>query len=369
MKIIDVIATPIRMPLPKVFNGSTYAIKERCTIITEVITDEGVNGRIFLGDNRDQQQHVVDLIHNSIKPLLLEEDPLCIERCWQKMFHLTRRLGNRSLICAAIASVDAALWDLLGKKSQLPVYKLVGGYSDTVKPIIIAGYYENGSDMNRLQNEFLIYKDKGFAGSKVKVGALSPKEDAERIKAIREAVGEDFIIACDANQGWTRFEAVEFGQRVKELNIEWFEEPVQWHDYIPGMKFVRERTGLPVTAGQSDFFHDGCRAMIESGAVDIINYDVSNGSGFIDWLKVARMAEFYQVKMAHHEDPLIAMHLLAGISLGLYPEYFSEERDPLTPRIVINQPTFEAGQVRVSEHPGFGLIFDEEFIQKYRVDQ
>jgi D-arabinonate dehydratase len=81
------------------------------------------------------------------------------------------------------------------------------------------------------------------------------------------------------------------------------------------------------------------------------------------------MAELYQVRMAHHEDPLLAMHLLAGIPLGLYPEYFSAQRDPLTPAIVPDQPRFENGWVKVSQEPGFGLTFDESFISRYRVDR
>ncbi|TKC16352.1 mandelate racemase/muconate lactonizing enzyme family protein [Robertmurraya kyonggiensis] len=369
MKIIDIKATPIRMPLKEAFDGSTYGMTERCTIITEVITDEGINGRTFLGDNRDHQAEVVALINNNMRTILLSEDPTCIERCWQKMFQLTIRLGNRPQICSAIAAVDAALWDLLGKASNQPIYKLVGGYSDTVKPMIIGGYYGKDRDSQYLCEEMLDFKEQGFAGAKIKVGGLSPREDANRIEAVRGAIGEDFIIACDANQGWTRFEAVEFGLRVRDLDIAWFEEPVQWHDYIPGMRYVREQTGLAVNAGQSDFYHDGCRRMIEARSVDIINYDVSGGSGISDWLKVARMAELYQIRMAHHEDPLIAMHLLAGISLGLYPEYFSEIRDPLTPNIVVNQPKIQDGKIKVSEQPGFGLEFDEDFIKKYRVDQ
>jgi D-galactarolactone cycloisomerase len=356
------------MPLKQKFDAATYAITERCTIVVEVDTDDGLQGRIFIGDNRDQQDIVVSTIKDRLRPLLLGEDPTRIERCWQKMFRLTRSLGNRALICASIAAVDASLWDLTGKAANLPVNKLVGGYRDKARPIIIAGYYAPGKDLEAFRDEFRRIQAQGFAGAKIKVGGAGPLDDARRIEAIRDAVGDDFIITCDANQGWNRYDAVEFGLAVKHLGVEWFEEPVQWHDYVPGMRFVREQTGLAVTAGQSDYFHDACRSMIEQRAVDIINHDISGGSGITDWMKVARMAELHQVRMAHHEDPLLAMHLLAGIPLGLYPEYFSEERDPLTPEIVIDQPAIENGWVNVSQEPGFGLHFNEDFIRRYRVD-
>jgi L-alanine-DL-glutamate epimerase-like enolase superfamily enzyme len=369
MKIREIRAIPIRMPLQQQFDGATYAITERCTIVVEVKTDGGPTGRIFIGDHRDQQEAVVNLIHDRLRPQLLGEDPVCVERCWQRMFRLTRGLGNRALLCSAIAAVDAALWDLVGKVCGQPVYKLVGGCRDAVQPIIIAGYYAPGKDSAALREEFRAIKAQGFAGAKVKVGGTSPYEDARRVEAIRSEVGDDFIIACDANQGWDRYNAVRFGLAVKPLGIAWFEEPVEWSDYVPGMRFVREQTGLHVTAGQSDFFHDACRTMVEQRAVDILNHDISGGSGITDWLKVARMAELFQVRMAHHEDPLLAMHLLAGIPMGLYPEYFSATRDPLTPEIVVDQPAIRDGWVQLNDAPGFGLTFNEDFIDRYRVDR
>lgn len=367
MKITDIKVTAICVPLSSIYDGATYAVSERRTIITEVITDEGISGRVYTGDIRDQQSEVVGIIENDIKPLIIGEDPLCVERCWQKMFQATKPLFNRALKCSAIAAVDNALWDLLGKACNIPAYKLFGGYTNKVRPIVIGGYYADGKTLEMLCDEMLEYKAQGYAGSKVKVGKLSPLEDAKRIETIRKAAGDDFIITADANQGYSRFQATEFALAVRDLNVEWFEEPVEWPDYIPGMRYVREHSGIAVTAGQSDHFHDACRSMIEQRAVDIINHDISGGCGISDWLKVAKMADMYEIKMAHHEDPHLSMHMLAGIRLGLYPEYFSEERDPVTPRILVNQPKAENGWIVLPEKPGFGCEFDEDFVRKYTV--
>jgi L-alanine-DL-glutamate epimerase-like enolase superfamily enzyme len=133
------------------------------------------------------------------------------------------------------------------------------------------------------------------------------------------------------------------------------------------MRYVREHSGIAVTAGQADFYHDACRSMIEARAVDIINHDISGGSGMSDWFKIAKMADMYEIKMAHHEDPHLSMHMLAGIRLGLYPEYFSEERDPVTPKILVNQPKIKNGYMTVPDKPGFGCEFDEDFVKKYTV--
>ena len=154
----------------------------------------------------------------------------------------------------------------------------------------------------------------------------------------------------------------------KDLNLFWFEEPVHWYDEIQGMKYVRQKTGIKVCAGQSEFSYRGCRELVEGEAVDILNFDVSIGGGVTEWMRVARMAETSQIMMTHHEEPLIAMHLMGSIKKGLCPEYFSEIRDPLTPILIEEAPKIEKGWVTISDAPGFGLNFNEEVVNKYRVD-
>jgi len=366
MKITQVKAVPIRMPLDRVFPGSTYDIKVRCTIVTEVHTDEGHIGRTYLGDNRDNQAQVYNIIVDTLGPMVIGEDPLLVDRCWHKMFEKTLTQGNRKKIFEGIAAIDTALWDLRGKICNQPVYKLLGGYTDRLKPIVIGGYYTANNDHRKLIEEIMQTKQSGFAGSKIKVGGLSPLEDAKRIEAVRSALGDDFIIAVDANQGWSRDDAVQFGLAVRDLDLAWFEEPVHWHDEIQGMKYIRQKTGIKICAGQSEFSNRGCRELVEGEAVDILNFDVSIGGGVTEWMRIARMAEMHQICMAHHEEPCIAMHLMGAIKGGLYPEYFSEIRDPLTPILLEGAPKAENGWVQIPNVPGFGLTFNEDVINKYK---
>jgi L-alanine-DL-glutamate epimerase-like enolase superfamily enzyme len=368
LKITEIKTIPLEMPLTHPFPGSTYSITKRCTLITEVNTDEGIAGVTFLGDNKYFQDAVIRIIREDFAPILIGEDPLCTERCWQKMFQVTLKQGDRARVAEAMGAVDTSLWDLLGKACNQPVHKLLGGYTDRLHPIIITGYYEAGKGPKDLAEEVKHYKEQGFAGAKVKVGGLSPLDDAKRVEAVREAVGADFIIGCDANQGWTRHEAVQFGLAVRDLGITWFEEPVHWYDEIQGMKYVRQHTGLSVSAGQSEFSYRGCRELVEGEAVDILNFDTSCGGGVTEWMRVAKMAETFQVRMAHHEEPLISMHLMGAIKHGLYPEYFSEVRDPMTPRLVKNLPKIANGWVSIPTAPGFGIELDEDFIRRYKVD-
>jgi D-galactarolactone cycloisomerase len=367
MKITDVRTTLLAVPLSRVFRGGTYEIATRCTIITEILTDAGLAGRTYAGDERARQRQIADLIATRLKPLVLGGDPLDSERLWDRMFEETIPHGDRAAILQAIAAVDLALWDLKGKAAGLSVHKLLGGYHDRLPAIVIGGYYEDDKGMDGLIAEMVGYRDQGFAGVKMKVGRVDVREDAERVRQVRHAVGDRFMIACDANQAWTPEQAIEFCRLVEACHIRWLEEPCHWYDDIAGMRRVRERTGVPVTAGQSEITKYGCQALVRGGAVDILNVDVSHAGGLTEWRKIAAMAEMAGIAMAHHEEPHLSQHCLGASKLGLYPEYFAEARDPIGWHLPQHPPRFQDGCIAISQAPGFGLQLNDAFIERYRV--
>jgi D-galactarolactone cycloisomerase len=157
------------------------------------------------------------------------------------------------------------------------------------------------------------FQAEGLVGCKFKVGGRSPEEDAERVRAVREAVGDDFIVVVDADQGWSTREAVRFAQLTSDVGVRWFEEPCAMRD-------VRAITGVPVCAGQSEIDRNGCRDLMMDGAIDVYNFDASWGGGPTEWRHVAALASCFDVQMAHHEEPQISGHLLAAYPHGTYLE-------------------------------------------------
>ncbi|MBZ0297810.1 MAG: mandelate racemase/muconate lactonizing enzyme family protein, partial [Anaerolineae bacterium] len=250
MKITKIEAIPLKRKLEQYFEGGTYRIVNRDTIVTRVYTDEGYVGEVFGGDEDGAQEQIIYVIRDVFAPLLTGEDPQNVERLWAKMFAQKVDLGNRSIhildlhnhamFMQAIAAVDNALWDLLGKIHNLPVYRLLGGYRDRVPVIAIGGYYEAEKGQNDLNAEMLHYKELDMAGVKFKVGRRSVREDIERVTEVRKLVGDDFIIVCDANQAWTPKEAIEFCRLAEGLNLGWIEEPVRWYDQFEGLRMVRD---------------------------------------------------------------------------------------------------------------------------------
>jgi L-alanine-DL-glutamate epimerase-like enolase superfamily enzyme len=378
MKITKLEVIPLVRKLESPFEGGTYRIDNRYTLVTRVETNEGVTGQIFGGDEDQTQNEIVSLIRDHFAPMLVGEDPRDVERLWAKMFYYNVDLGNRGLhmldmrnrgiVTQAVSAIDNALWDLLGKIYNVPVYKLLGGYRDKVPVIAIGGYYKAGKGQDQLNDEMMHYKALGLAGVKFKVGRVSVAEDIKRVTRVREVVGGDFIIACDANQAWTIDDAVLFVREAAGLNIRWIEEPVRWYDQLEGLRRVREASNIPVNAGQGELTAYGCRDLVSHHAVDILNADATIAGGVTEWRRIAAMAHLFNIQMAHHEEPQVALHLLASVPNGLYVEIFpSYERDPMWVDLPVNPPKIRDGFMELPSGPGFGIDLNEEIIAKYRV--
>ena len=376
MKILDVRATPLVRPLKETFRGGTYQITSRNTLVTEVEADNGQIGITFGGDEEKYQNDVVQVIESVLRPLLVGEDLWTVERLWDKMFQAepglenrgihTLDLVNRAIHMQAIAAVDIALWDLLGKSCEVPLYKLLGGFRDAVPVIAIGGYYTDGRGDKELVEEMQSYRSAGLAGVKMKVGRTSVEEDVHRVHVVRKALGQEFVIACDANQAWVLEEAISFGLAVEGLGVRWLEEPVVWHEQLRGLRLLRQAVKIPVVAGQGEISRFGCRDLIVNEAVDIINVDATIAGGITEWRRVAAMASAFGVGIAHHEEPQVAVHLLASICHGLYVEIFpNPERDPMWFDLPAMQPEIMGGLMKVPQGPGLGMDLNSEIIAKY----
>ena len=356
----------LRVPLHKRYSGSAYSMVNRCTIITRLYTHEGIIGEVYTGDTDAEQDTIIRIIHEELVPVLVGQDATYPERCWQLMQPSTYDiLRDRGLALQAIACIDAAIWDAFGKALGLPLFRLWGAYREALPIIVIGGYY--GLDRVQIMEQMQRYVQMGFAGCKFKVGGAAPKEDAERVKAAREAAGNDFILLVDANQGYTRDQAVDFARRVDDLGIRWFEEPCRWMNDRRWMRDVRHMTGLRVAAGQSEFTVVGVRDLIVDDAIDVCNFDSSWSGGPTVWRKVAGLAAAFGVEMGHHEELQVSAHLLASIPHGTYAECFDQDRDPIFWGLFKNHPVIANGMYALPEGPGFGLELDTDFIERYRV--
>ena len=358
----------IRVPLDKVYRGSKYSMENRCTIIVTVRTEEGVVGRTYSGDTDAEQADVIKIIERELAPALTGMDVFNTAGCWEAMKPATYDiLRDRGVVLQAIAAVDTAIWDTVGKALEMPLYKIWGGYTNRLPMIAIGGYY--GQNRDELAQEVQDYVDYGVIGMKFKIGGVTPEEDLERLKVAVEVGGPDFRLMVDANQGYDLQQALRFVRlaQAEGIDLEWFEEPVRWYNDKRWLRDVRLGAGIPVTAGQSEYRIDGVRDLVAGGSVDYCNFDASWGGGPTIWRRVASICSAYGVQMAHHEEAQVSAHLLASVAHGTYVECFHKNRDPIFWDMQTEPRPLKDGYYSISDKPGFGVDFDEDFVKRHAV--
>ncbi len=356
----------MRAPLARRFSGSAYSMDNRCTIITRLTTADGVTSELYTVDTDAEQDLIVDIIHTELAPRVLGRSASDPEGAWRAMEPSTNDiLRDRGLALQAIACVDAAIWDVFGRAIGLPLHRVWGSVTDRLPISVIGGYYHLSLD--EVGDVLRRYVEQGFGGIKFKVGGKTPAEDAARVRAARAAAGPGFTIMVDANQGYDRGQAVEFGRLVADLDIRWFEEPCRWTNDRRWMRDVRYQTGIPVCAGQSETTLRGIRDLIVDGAIDVSNFDASWAGGPTIWRKAAGLSAAFGVQLGHHEEPQIASHLLASVPDHTFVECFDAERDPFFWHLSDMSTRIADGMYTLPERPGFGVELDTTYVDRHTV--
>jgi L-alanine-DL-glutamate epimerase-like enolase superfamily enzyme len=323
----------------------------------EIHTDAGLIGRSLPKGNRS-------IITEALAPRIKGENPFHVERLWDRMYRFNRKPVAKGEYISALGSVDIAIWDLIGKALNLPVYMVLGVYSEKIRVYAAGGYYEEGKGLKELAKEMEEYVAEGFRAVKMKVGGVSMKEDAERVRAVRDAVGPGVDLLLDANNKWNAYEAIRFGRMVEKYDPYWFEEPVEPDDFA-GCAEVTKALDIPIVAGENEFTRWGCRDLIEHRSADILNLDTVHAGGITEYRKIAALASAHHIPVAPHGDPFMAVHLLASTPNTLIMETYPGVESKYNPAL----PLFPVkdGYVEVPNKPGIGIDPDPEMVKKYRV--
>ncbi|GAC1430689.1 MAG: hypothetical protein NVSMB65_04190 [Chloroflexota bacterium] len=288
--------------------------------------------------------------------------------------------------------MDIALWDIVGQATRTPLYRLLGGYRETLDAYASAGFYAAGKDSAALAAEAGEYAERGFRYIKIKVGrapevALNPlgdmpaadyatvtlEEDVERVRAVRRAIGPRVKLAIDANNAWTPAVALRFMRAVEECDIFWLEEPVATED-LTGSALVAHQLDTPVSGYETETGLAGFRDLIAARAVDIVQPDVIWTGGITECRKIAALAQAYNLPVIPHvfssEFSSIAnMHFIASIPNGSLLE-FDQNPNPLRSDL-FEEPLAVGrdGKVPMPRRPGLGVSLREETVARYRIDR
>lgn len=367
MKIVDVTVEQYAWSRPRPIANGKYTYTRLSLNVIKVHTDEGITGVGWTGGTASGRPYgVVPPLVEHFKQVLIGQDPFDYQRLWTRMWE-PKIVGRRGIATHVISAIDIALWDLMGKALNKPVHKLLGGFRDRIPAYIAGGYYEEGKGLRELAKEMEENLALGAKAVKMKVGGVSMAEDVERVRVVRETIGPNIKLMVDANNAYTAAEAIKFARMIEPYDIFWFEEPVAPDDY-KGHQRVAASTIIPIATGENEYTRYGFRDLIEHQAASILNPDAQIVGGITEFMKIAALAEAYDLQIAPHGPQEIHIHLVSAIPHGLMLEYYRETVDPIRGQLFVEPLVLDKdGCIPVPDRPGLGFTVNEEVLAPYRV--
>ncbi len=366
MKIASLHTDIVLLPNDEPLAGFSENPNAKNPIVTlRLRTDDGIEGlgvAYFGGALTRTLRHAVE----ALGALTMGEDPLRVEAVARKLRDAAGSSGPAGILTMAMSAIDVALWDIKGKALGLPLWKLLGGGRDRIRTYA-SGALRRGLKLDEAVTAAGRIRDKGYRQTKMQLGlpgVTSPAREVEQARLIRQAVGPDMDLMCDINQRWRPEQAIDIGRRVEDagVGLYWLED-VTTHDDYAGLARVTAALATPVAGGEYLWGIVMFRHMVEARSVDIVMIDQVRSGGITPWLKIAGMAEAFNLPVVSHGVPEIHVHLVGAVPNGLTVEYMPR-LFPLWQAV----PTPVDGDLLMPSAPGLGLEFDQQAIDKYRAE-
>jgi L-alanine-DL-glutamate epimerase-like enolase superfamily enzyme len=366
MKITSIDFRAYRTVRPQPIRNGLLTYPNATTCVVEVRTDEGVSGTgLGVGVMLPGGERVGSSLIEMYAAMLTGLDPLDNERAWATMWN-PKLVGRRGVETRTQSMIDIALWDIKGKTAGLPLYKLLGGYRDSLPCYVAGGYYQEGKTLGALAEEMRGYLEHGVRAVKMKIGGAPVRDDVQRVAAVRQEIGPEVDLLVDANGAYTADQAIRIARKMEEYDVYWFEEPVMPDDY-EGSGRLAAVSSIPVASGENESTRYGFRDLLDRAGVRIVNPDAEILGGVTEFMKVAALAEARGVPVAPHGRADIHVHLTAAIPNGLMVEYYRENVDPLQRYLLPEPIKVKDGRLSPPDRPGHGIILDEAAAEEFRV--
>jgi L-alanine-DL-glutamate epimerase-like enolase superfamily enzyme len=318
MKITQVTATAASERREHVVRGALQWLDTRGYCHITIETSEGIRGTstTYFGRVDKAPEVLASLVNGILGPAIVGEDPFLIRGIRDKLWKLTDYHGTLGLALFGIAGIDIALWDLMGRALEQPVWRLLGAQRDKVPAYSMAGWLNYPIDeLKRITEKAMA---QGFCGVKMKVGAPTLEEDIKRIEGVQSVVGDQGLVMVDANQVFTVNEALRRGRVYQEMGCYWFEEPLRADD-IDGLAQLAHDLTIPIASGENNYGKRQFRDLFERRAVDIVQPDLRRAGGLTECLEIGLMADAFNIPYASHGGG-VHLHVLAALPNTLYME-------------------------------------------------
>ncbi|MCL4385794.1 MAG: mandelate racemase/muconate lactonizing enzyme family protein [Cyanobacteria bacterium] len=374
LKIVDVetILLSYRYKKDEIWKWAGGITVQRNAVLVRITTNDGIIGIGEVGESAFIPRAIQQIIKERFKPMLVNEDPSNIEKLWQKMYVRSAHWGRKGVIIPIISGLEIALWDILGKLYNKPVYELIGGiYRDKIRAYASAGM---DNSINGIIEEAKEFAKQGYRSFKMRIGHEDPTPDIKTVRAVREAIPDNMDLMVDAGQcyedfPWDFSTALKVAKELEDCKLFWLEEPLPPDD-IDGYIRLTNATDVPIAAGENEYTMYGFKDLISKWAVDIIQPDVTRAGGISECKKIASMALAYNMRCAPHifgagVSFMANMHFIASTPNAFIVEY-DRTFNPLRDELLVERPKFENGYIKLTKDVvGLGVNLTDEIIKNY----
>ena len=364
MKIRTIKVDHYQIPLQNTLTDSKHGeMVHFAVIVVRIKCVDGVEGMGYTYTVGKTGGYAIQaVLERDLVPFLIGKDAANIERLWEQMWWHTHYVGRGGITSFAISAIDIAFWDLKSRKAGLPLWQLLGGHSPKVRAY--AGGIDFHLPIDKLVEQTKKNLEDGFRAIKMKVGRKQLAEDVERVATIRDIVGPDIPLMVDANMGWSVDQAIKASREFAKLDIYWFEEPTIPDD-VEGHKRILTEGALPVAVGENYHTIYEFQKIIHAGAVSFPEPDISNCGGITVWMKVAHLAEAFNLLVTTHGIHDIHLHLLAAVPNSSFLEAHGFGLDAFIERPL----EIVDGYATASDCPGHGVRFKWDKLEALRAPQ
>ncbi|ASJ73189.1 mandelate racemase/muconate lactonizing enzyme family protein [Granulosicoccus antarcticus] len=358
MKITRLRTRLVNVPLPRPITTAIHSIESVGCVLVDLETDVGLVGQSYIFTINATRLKAFDEMVRGFAHRVEGIDPHYVTGMNTAIWSDINPTGYAGVTISALAALDTACWDLVGKAAGQPLHYIFGACRDRIRTYASGGLWLSQS-IDDLAIEAQTFLDQGFRAMKIRVGHADPCIDVERVGAVREVVGPGIELLTDANQALQPKQAIRLGRMLAELGVSWLEEPVDVHD-LTGQAQVREALDINVASGETEWTRYGIRRTIEAGAADVLMPDLQRIGGLTEMRRVVALAEAYSLPISTH---IFTEHSLA--IAGSAANCISVEHMPWYAPLFVEELEIVNGDILIPNRPGSGFTFDETAVAKF----
>lgn len=348
----------VDLPLDPPLGTAIHAMSSAGCVLVDIETDEGVVGQGYVFVINADRIGAFDETIRGFSRYVIGRSVHETEAIWHDVWRAINPTGHKGITISALSAIDVACWDAAAKSIDLPLHRMFGACREEVDTYASSGLWLTAS-IDELLVEAQAFLDQGFRAMKLRIGNDDSADDVARVRALREAIGDDVGLLVDANQKFTPKQAIRLGRQLEEFNLTWFEEPVAAYD-LEGHAQVTAALDTPIASGETEYTRFGVQSMIETKSADVLMPDLQRMGGYSEFRKAAATAAAQNKPVSSH---FFTEHSLA--IAGSTENCISVEHIDWFAPLFNEEMELRDGLLQIPDRPGAGFTFDPKAVSRF----